>query len=80
VTKLFIVWTYTVAIWKTLLVPCVTNPDNWEYCTNDWDVWLYPEIQRAWNLMQGTEKPYQEEQDVLESNKVELPNGSDQPL
>ena len=57
------------ALWSNLVVPCVTIPSNWKYCFRDHDVWLYPEIQRAWNLMQGTEKPYQEEKDVLEFTK-----------
>ena len=78
--KLFVVWSYVVTIWKTLLVPCITNPENWKYCANDWDVWLYPEIHRAWNLMQGTEKPYQEERAVLQSDKVKPQHGSDQPF
>ena len=68
-TKLFITWAYVAAIWKTLIVPCVTVPSNWKYCFNDWDVWLYPEIQRGWELMQGTEKPYQSEQEALQSTK-----------
>ena len=79
-TKLFVAWTYIAALWSNLIVPCATNPDNWKHCTSDWDVWLYPEIQRAWDLMQGSEKPYQEEKDVLQSNKVELQHGPDQPL
>ena len=68
-TNSFIVLSYLVALWSNLVVPCVTIPSNWKYCFSDHDVWLYPEIQRAWNLMQGTEKPYQEEQDVLEFTK-----------
>lgn len=68
-TNLFVAASYVAALWSTLIVPCVTNPDNWEYCMNDWDVWLYPEIHRAWDLMQGTETPYQEEQQVLQSTK-----------
>ncbi|QIN96754.1 hypothetical protein [Synechococcus phage S-N03] len=80
ITKIFITWTYVAALWSNLIAPCAFNPDNWEYCTKDLDVWLWPEIHRAWDLMQGTEKPYQQERDVLESNKVELQHGSDQPL
>ena len=68
-TKFFVAWTYVVAIWSNLVVPCVTNPNNWQYCFNDHDVWLYPEIQRAWDLMTGEETPYQEQQDVLDSKK-----------
>ena len=68
-TKLFVLWSYSVAIWSNLIVPCVTNPTNWQYCMKDHDQWLYPEIHRAWNLVVGSEVPYQEEQAVLESEK-----------
>jgi len=67
----FVFWSYAMALWVNLVVPCVTNPTNWKYCFNDWDTWLYPEIRRAWDLMQGEEKPYQEEKNVLESIKNE---------
>ena len=80
ITKIFITWAYISALWSNLIAPCAFNPNNWKYCTKDLDVWLYPEIQRAWDLMQGAEKPYQQERDVLQSNKVELQHGPDQPL
>ena len=66
-TKAFIAFSYIAALWSNLVVPCVANPSNWKYCTSDLDVWLYPEIQRAWDLMQGTEQPYQTEQEALQS-------------
>ena len=77
-TKLFVIWSYIVALWSNLIAPCAFNPEAWKYCLNDWDVWLYPEIHRAWDLMRGKEKPYQEERNMLQSHKEELQNGSDQ--
>ena len=71
VTNLFVTFSYVVAMWSNLVVPCITNPDNWKYCLNDWDVWLYPEIHRAWELMSGEETPYQEEKDMLQSGNKE---------
>jgi len=32
-------------------------------------VWLFPEIQRGWDLYTEREKPYQEEQEILENYK-----------
>ena len=45
------------AIWSGLLVPCM-QPENIQACTTDWDVWLYPELVRAWELKAGIEVPY----------------------
>ena len=58
---------YLNALWSTLIVPCTTVPSNWKYCFNDWDVWLYPEIHRAWDLITKQEIPYQSEQEALQS-------------
>ena len=68
-TKIFIVWSYVVALWSTLIVPCVTVPENWKYCSKDLDVWLYPELVRGWDLITGREVPYQSEQEALQSQK-----------
>ena len=41
----------------------------------DWDVWLYPELKRGWDLRFGGEKPYQEEEEKLrerQNNKCML--------
>lgn len=65
--KVFVLCSYLGAMWSNLIVPCVTNPNNWKYCMNDWDQWMYPEIHRAWEIMSEQEKPYQEEQTVLQS-------------
>lgn len=56
---------YLQAFWSTLVVPCVTQPANWKYCFNDWDVWLYPELVRGFELYTGREVPYAEEADRL---------------
>ena len=68
-TKIFIVWSYVVALWSTLIVPCVTVPENWKYCSKDLDVWLYPELVRGWDLITGREVPYQAEQEALDELK-----------
>ena len=60
---------YTILFFNMVVVPCVTVPENWEYCYKDMDVWLFPEIQRGWDLYTEREKPYQEEQEILENYK-----------
>lgn len=60
---------YTILFFNMVVVPCVTVPENWEYCFKDMDVWLFPEIQRGWDLYTEREKPYQEEQEILENYK-----------
>ena len=47
-----------------LIVPCM-HPDNWRACTSDWDVWLYPELVKGWELYTREVLPYQEESDIL---------------
>jgi hypothetical protein len=59
--KLIPLFFYLQAMWGTLIVPCVTNPANWKACSSDWDVWLYPELVRGWDLYTGQEKPYSSE-------------------
>lgn len=48
---------------------CNQNLQTRKACMSDWDVWLYPEIQRAWDLYTNAEKPYDEERRVLELEK-----------
>lgn len=60
---------YTILFFNMVVVPCVTVPENWKYCFKDMDVWLFPEIQRGWDLYTEREKPYQEEQEILENYK-----------
>jgi hypothetical protein len=35
----------------------------------DWDVWLWPEIQKGFDLKFGIEIPYQQEQEILEGHE-----------
>lgn len=59
------------SIWRliTMMVMlfniCNQNPQTRKACLSDWEVWLYPEIRRAWALYTGDEKPYDEERRVL---------------
>ena len=48
---------------------CNSNDFNRKQCLTNWDQWLYPELQRAWEIKSGASVPYQEEKDVLNSNK-----------
>lgn len=63
-------FSYGVALWTTLIVPCVTNTDNWKYCFTDWDVWLYPEIQRGIDLYLNPSSIYKEEQEKLKNINI----------
>ena len=47
---------------------CNQSPDTRKACLSDWDVWLYPEIQRGWDLYTGKYVPYQEEKEKLINN------------
>ena len=48
---------------------CNSNDFNRKQCLTNWDQWLYPELQRAWEIKSGANFPYQDEKDVLNSNK-----------
>lgn len=45
---------------------CNSNDFNRKQCMKDWDVWLFPEIQRAWDMYTEQYVPYQEERDKLD--------------
>ena len=45
---------------------CAQNPQTRQACMSDWDVWLFPELQRAWDIYTEKEKPYQEEKEKLD--------------
>ena len=64
-TKLFMICMYLQAMWNTLIIPCVTVPENWKYCTKDLDVWLFPELVRGWEALQGDLCLYCEEKEKL---------------
>ena len=63
--KLTMICIYLQAMWGTLIVPCVTVPENWKYCTRDLDVWLYPELVRGWEAITGDICLYCEEKEKL---------------
>ena len=49
---------------------CNSNDFNRKQCMKDWDVWLFPEIQKAWDLYTEQYTPYQEERDALEERET----------
>ena len=49
---------------------CNQSDFNRQQCMKDWDVWLYPEIQRGWRIYIGEEELYQEERDSLEERET----------
>jgi len=60
---------YIILFFNMVVVPCVTVPENWNYCYKNMDVWLYPEIQKGWDLYTEKEIPYQNERELLENYK-----------
>lgn len=48
-----------------LLQICTQSPETVKLCMTDQHIWLWPEIQRAWDLYTERELPYQEEADRL---------------
>ena len=63
--KLTVILIHISALWSNLIVPCVTVPENWKYCTSDWDVWLYPELVRGWEMITKDPCIYCEEKEKL---------------
>ena len=51
IAKLTTAILYLTAFFNGVVVPCVTVPENWKYCSKDLDVWLYPELVRGWEIM-----------------------------
>lgn len=37
---------------------CTQNPHNMQQCLTNHDQWLWPEVQRGWDLYTGREVPY----------------------
>ena len=50
---------------------CNSNDFNRQQCMKDWDVWLYPELVKGWELYTGEKIPYQEEKDKLDETHTE---------
>jgi len=48
---------------------CNSSEFNRQQCMKDWDVWLWPEIQKGFDLKFGIETPYQQEQEILEGHE-----------
>jgi hypothetical protein len=45
---------------------CNQSDFNRQQCMKDWDVWLYPELVKGWDIYTEKEKPYQREKEILE--------------
>ena len=65
-SKISMIFMYLSAMWNTLIVPCAMVPENWKYCTQDLDVWLYPELIRGYDALRGDLCPYCEEKEILD--------------
>jgi len=66
--KLFTAWLYLSAFFNTVVVNCVTVPENWQYCSKDLDVWLYPELVKGWEIMTEGICLYCEEKEKLDDS------------
>ena len=53
--KLFTAFIHLSAFLEIMVNSCVMVPENWKYCFNDLDEWLYPELVRGWEMI--TEEP-----------------------
>ena len=63
--KLLTLWLYLAAFFNGVVVPCVTIPENWQYCSKDLDVWLYPELVKGWDYLNNGVCLYCEEKEKL---------------
>ena len=50
---------------------CNSNDFNRQQCMKNWDSWLVPELQRAWDIYTGEEELYQEEKESLDEYNSE---------
>ncbi len=50
---------------------CNSNDFNRQQCMKNWESWLVPELQRAWNIYTGEEELYQEEKESLDEYNSE---------
>ena len=70
ISKLWLAVVYAAALFNMLVVNSIRYPQNIQNILgSDPAVWLYPEVQRALDLITGSEVPYQEERDLLESRE-----------
>lgn len=49
---------------------CNSNDFNRQQCMKNWDQWLVPELQRAWDIYTEKEKLYQEEDEKLRESQT----------
>ena len=68
IAKLTTAVLYLTAFFNTVVVNCVTVPENWKYCSKDLDVWLYPELVRGWDIMTEGICLYCEEKEILDDS------------
>lgn len=40
---------------------CNSNDFNRKQCLKDWDIWLYPELKRGWDIYMNNSILYEEE-------------------
>jgi hypothetical protein len=59
--------TYLVAFFQVVVINCATNSQNWESCS-DFNAWLIPGIQEAYNVITNP-CPYCDEQDALQERR-----------
>ena len=50
-----------------LLQICTQSPETVKACMTDQHIWLWPEIQRAWDLYTEREQIYSDEREILEN-------------
>ena len=67
--KIGLMLAYLVSMFNMLMVNSFRYPQNIPYILNDMDVWLFPELQRAVDLLTEEEVPYEEEREVLLQNE-----------
>ena len=67
--KIGLMLAYLVSMFNMLVVNSFRYPQNIPYILNDMDVWLFPELQRAVDLLTEEEVPYEEEREVLLQNE-----------
>ena len=65
--KLIVALGYAWTLFNMAAVTSIRYPQNIPAWFTNHEVWLYPELQRAWGIITEAEVPYQEEQELLES-------------
>lgn len=60
--NLYVAGSYLAAFWSTVVIGCVTVPENWEYCLPV-HRWLFPAVH---DYMEAR-KPYASEKNILQS-------------